>query len=93
MFEIWSDEFRLVFQEAIAADSYLHSPTTIENGDVAAGFEEADIIVKGEQRMRGQEHFYLEPTGALAIPNREDDGMEMIVSSQSPTSLQVRLWI
>lgn len=44
----------------------------VRRGDVGAGFEEADVIVERTFRTHHQEHAYLEPLGALAIP--EDGG-------------------
>jgi xanthine dehydrogenase/oxidase len=42
---------------------------------------------EGEVRCGGQEHFYLEPHGALLLPG-EGDAMEMLASTQAPTENQ-----
>lgn len=39
--------------------------------------------------MGGQEHFYLETQATLAIPNKEDDELELYCSTQNPTEIQV----
>lgn len=49
---------------------FLHD--RVRKGDVEAGFAEADIIVERTFRTFHQEHAYLEPLGALAVP--EDGG-------------------
>jgi CO/xanthine dehydrogenase Mo-binding subunit len=38
----------------------------IRHGDVASGFEQADIIVEGEYRTPAQEHAFLQPEAGLA---------------------------
>lgn len=44
----------------------------------------------GEIHIGGQEHFYLETHITLAVP-REDEEMELFVSTQSPSDIQVIL--
>ncbi len=44
----------------------------VHRGDVDRGFDEADVIVERTFRTNHQEHSYLEPLGALAVP--EDGG-------------------
>jgi len=44
----------------------------IRKGDVAQGFAQADVIVKGEYRTPFQEHAYLQPEAGLAYV--DDDG-------------------
>ncbi len=44
----------------------------VHRGDVDRGFDEADVIVERTFRTNYQEHSYLEPLGALAVP--EDGG-------------------
>jgi CO/xanthine dehydrogenase Mo-binding subunit len=44
----------------------------VRKGDVEAGFADADIIVARTFRTHHQEHAYLEPLGAIAVPG--DDG-------------------
>ncbi len=56
---------------------------TVEKGDVAAGFDEADLIVEGEYRVGHQEHLYLEPNGMIAVPH-DDAGVTVYGSMQCP---------
>jgi len=46
----------------------LFNAMRIRKGDVAHGFAQADVIVKGEYRTGYQEHAYLETQGAIAVP-------------------------
>lgn len=75
-------------EDAIANNSYFDGfPKSIKCGDISKGFEESDIIVEGECRMGGQEHFYLETHAALAIP-RDSDELELFSSSQHISEIQ-----
>lgn len=56
---------------------------TIEKGAVARGFAAADFVVEGEYRTGLQEHVYIEPQGAVAIP-RPDGGITVKASVQCP---------
>lgn len=40
--------------------------------------------------MGGQEHFYLETNGVLVIPRVEDQEMDVYVSTQHATGVQVK---
>jgi CO/xanthine dehydrogenase Mo-binding subunit len=55
---------------------------TIEKGDLARGFAEADVVVEGEYRVGHQEQLYIETNGMLAVP--EDDGVTIYGSMQCP---------
>ncbi len=66
----------------------LLSPTifkslVIEKGDLAAGFEAADVVVEGEYRTGHQEQLYLEPNGMIAVPH-DDGGVTVYGSMQCP---------
>uniref|UniRef100_A0A8C1UXM3 Aldehyde oxidase 5 n=1 Tax=Cyprinus carpio TaxID=7962 RepID=A0A8C1UXM3_CYPCA len=54
----------------------------LERGNEEEGFEKADHILKGELYMGGQEHFYMETQGLIAIPKGEAGEMEPYVASQ-----------
>lgn len=56
---------------------------TIEVGDVDAAFnaEEAAVVVEGEARIGGQEHFYLEPHNCFVQPIENDEFL-LIASTQ-----------
>uniref|UniRef100_A0A3B3VEH9 xanthine dehydrogenase n=1 Tax=Poecilia latipinna TaxID=48699 RepID=A0A3B3VEH9_9TELE len=77
----------ITIQEAIAAQSFYEPIRTIQNGDLEAGFKQADHILE-EIHMGGQEHFYLETNVTLAVPREEGGEMELFISSQSPSDSQ-----
>ncbi len=77
----------VTIDDAIKHKSYhIGSPKLLVNGDVDKAFADADVIVEGECRMGGQEHFYLETQATLAIP-REDE-LELIASTQHISEIQ-----
>ena len=55
---------------------------SIEKGDLARGFAEADVIVEGEYRTGHQEQLYIECNGVIAVP--EDGGISVYGSLQCP---------
>ena len=55
----------------------------IRKGDVEKAFREADVIVENEYRTQFQEHAYLEPEAAIAIPAAAG-GITDIVTTQCP---------
>ena len=74
--------------DALAAGHPLVTdPLKLERGDVAAGLRDAPHRIKGEMRIGGQDHFYLESHIALAIPG-EDDEMTVWSSTQHPSEVQ-----
>jgi xanthine dehydrogenase/oxidase len=79
----------LSIAEAIKENSYITDPAVIVDGDVDKAFEsgECDHIYEGDIRIGGQEHFYLETMGALAIPG-ENGEMLIYSSSQNLTETQ-----
>lgn len=48
------------------------------------------IYITGELHMGGQEHFYLETNSVLVIPRVEDKEMDVYVSTQHATDVQVK---
>lgn len=75
-------------EDAIAKNSfYPDMPKKIEKGDVEKAFAESDIVIEGDCRMGGQEHFYLETHAAIATL-RDNDELEVYCSSQHPTEIQ-----
>jgi CO/xanthine dehydrogenase Mo-binding subunit len=54
----------------------------IEHGDLAGGFDEADVIVEGEYRTGHQEQLYIETNGVIAVP--ENGGITVHGSLQCP---------
>lgn len=63
----------------------LHSNVLLEyklkNGDIAAGFVQADVIVESTYRTQAQEHAYLQPEAGLAWM-RPDGRIEVICGGQ-----------
>ncbi|KHJ94048.1 putative xanthine dehydrogenase, small subunit [Oesophagostomum dentatum] len=91
------DQPILTIEDAIKADSYLGQPFVIhssllENEEVVkSDWSKYKHIVKGEIKIGGQEHFYLETQQCVAIPH-EDDELEVHTSAQGTMDLQVRLY-
>ncbi|MEI2714986.1 MAG: xanthine dehydrogenase molybdopterin binding subunit [Nocardioides sp.] len=74
-------------KEAIAAHSFQGGQPTVARGDVEAGFERSTHVFSGEFEFAGQEHFYLETHGSLAMV--DESGQIFIQSStQHPTETQ-----
>ena len=72
---------------AIAAGRTHGGPHIIARGEVEAALAAAAVVVEGEVRSGGQDHFYLETQVAMALP--EDGGYFRILSStQHPTEAQ-----
>lgn len=62
-------------------------PRTFLLGDPDAHWEECDYIIEGSAESEGQEHFYMEPQSAVAVPI-ERGGIKVHSSSQNPTGVQ-----
>ncbi|CAH0406917.1 unnamed protein product [Chilo suppressalis] len=79
----------VTMEDAIKHNSfYPQYPKTIRRGDVNTVFEDKNnIVIEGQCRMGGQEHFYLETHAAFAIPKKEDDELEIFCSSQHPSEI------
>lgn len=55
----------------------------LRRGDVKKAFEEAAVVIENEYRTPMQEHAYLEPEAALAIP-QPDGGVTIYAKTQCP---------
>lgn len=84
----------LSIADAITASSFyidLAPPAITTKHNITSGVayekEEGDVVVEGEMKVGGQEHFYLEPNVTLVVPT---DGDELVVysSTQNPTKTQ-----
>ncbi|WFO75221.1 xanthine dehydrogenase family protein [Desulfurococcaceae archaeon MEX13E-LK6-19] len=64
-------------------DSDIVAHFKIRAGDVDKAFKKADVIVENKYKTPMQEHAYLEPEAALAIPE-PDGGITIIASTQCP---------
>lgn len=73
--------------EAKAQKLFLGPLRTIERGDFKKAFATAEHRLKGDIKMAGQDHFYLESQACIAYP-REDGLIEIHASSQHPTEVQ-----
>ncbi|MDD5297297.1 MAG: molybdopterin-dependent oxidoreductase [Rhodocyclaceae bacterium] len=63
-------------------------PRRFACGDAEAAFAACAHVASGSVNIGGQEHVYLETQAALAVP-RDDGGMVVHASSQSPSASQV----
>ncbi len=63
------------------------SPMTLSRGEAKSEMENAARRLKGQMRIGGQEHFYLEGQIAMAIPG-EDDEVAVWSSTQHPSEIQ-----
>ncbi|KAJ8770899.1 hypothetical protein K2173_022071 [Erythroxylum novogranatense] len=81
----------LSIQEAIIARSF-HPNTEkcLNKGDVDLCFQsgQCDRIIKGEVKMGGQEHFYLEPHSSLVWTMDSGNEVHMVSSTQAPQKHQ-----
>ena len=59
----------------------------MKRGDAARGLGRAPFRLKGELRIGGQDHFYLEGQVAVAVP-QEDGDMLVLSSTQHPSEVQ-----
>lgn len=77
----------LTIEEAIAGGHFLGPTRQISRGDPIGALDRADHILCGEFRTGGQEHFYLEPQSARAVPG---EGGRIVVqsSTQNPSEVQ-----
>jgi len=73
--------------DAREAKSFWKIQHEIRDGDIEKGFEEADVVVTGEVKMAGQNHFYLETNASLAVPG-EDGELTIFASTQNPDKTQ-----
>ncbi len=74
-------------REAAAAGSLIVPSRTLSLGDVDAAWADCEVVVRGRADSGGQEHLYLEPQAALAIPG-EAGRLKIVSSTQAPTAVQ-----
>ena len=72
--------------EAVEAGSFLHDPLIFKRGDVSAAIDRAEHSATSRLYIGGQEHFYLEGQGSLALPSA--DGLHIVSSTQHPSEIQ-----
>lgn len=77
----------LEIDEAIAQKQFIGPTRRIRRGDAEAALAVAEHVLEGTLSIGGQEHFYLEPQAALAIPG-ESGQITIHSSTQNPTEIQ-----
>ncbi|TEB20784.1 xantine dehydrogenase [Perkinsus sp. BL_2016] len=78
----------LTIDAAIEKGAFLWEKLQLTRGEnIDASFAGSEVVVEGEVRIGGQEHFYLETNATLCIPG-EGDSMTVISSTQNPTKTQ-----
>jgi len=78
----------LSIEDAMEKNSFQGPTHVVETGDVKAAFAEGDlVVVEGDMKIGGQEHFYLETNACVAQPMEQG---EFIVhaSTQNPSKTQ-----
>ncbi|MGB2984224.1 MAG: xanthine dehydrogenase family protein molybdopterin-binding subunit, partial [Candidatus Bipolaricaulia bacterium] len=73
--------------EAAEGGGNLFNKMVLRKGDVEQGFAEADVIVEAEYETGYQEHAYVEPQGAVAVPD-ELGSIAIYASMQCPFYVQ-----
>ncbi|MBN1858190.1 xanthine dehydrogenase family protein [Candidatus Bipolaricaulota bacterium] len=82
-----SDAPAVAVPEAAQAPPNVFTELHIDKGDTDQAFSIADVVVEGEYRTGYQEHAYLEPQGAIAVPE-ELGAMAIYGSMQCPFYVQ-----
>ena len=86
--------FVLTIEDAVEHNSFFSFDKAITKGLFNSDTfkidenDDNEVVLEGKLRVGGQEHFYLETHGCLAIPKNEDNEMEIFSSTQSPTEVQ-----
>jgi xanthine dehydrogenase large subunit len=70
-----------------AGHPFVTAPLKLERGEIEQGFSGADHRKKGQIKIGGQDHMYLEGQIAFAIPG-EDDDVVVHCSTQHPSEAQ-----
>lgn len=73
--------------EAYKRQHFLSDPIFLKMGDTDSSFSKCEYVFEGSAESGGQEHVYLEPQGAYAIPNG-DGSIKIYSSTQGPTAVQ-----
>jgi len=85
--EIDAEEPILTIERAVEKGRFLGPPRRIARGDAGAAIAAAPHRLAGVFHCLGQEHLYLEPQAALAVPG-EDGRIVVHSSTQGPTEVQ-----
>lgn len=73
--------------DALINKSFIADARTISRGDAAKALKEANNTIKGQLKIQGADHFYLESQATVVYP-LEDNQFEVHSSSQHPTETQ-----
>jgi xanthine dehydrogenase large subunit len=87
--EVAYEEYKptLDITEAIEKQFFVRPPHRMQRGNSAEALLKSTHRIQGEQKIGGQEHFYLEGQVARARPE-EDGGVTVWSSNQNPTETQ-----
>jgi xanthine dehydrogenase large subunit len=77
----------LSVEAALEAKSLVAPAHEMKRGDAARGLGRAPLRLRGEFRIGGQDHFYLEGQVAMAVP-QEDGDILVFSSTQHPSEVQ-----
>lgn len=77
----------LTIEEALNKQSFISEPRRIETGNPDKALEKSIHRIKGRISTGGQDHFYLESQGSMAIP-KEDGDVHIYCGTQDPTAVQ-----
>jgi xanthine dehydrogenase large subunit len=77
----------LTIDEAVDRQQFIGPTRRIQRGDVQAALADAEHVLEGTFTSGGQEHFYLEPQAALAVPG-ERGHITIHSSTQHPSEIQ-----
>lgn len=79
-------------REAIENNSFYDLNRELKRGDIDdstfTNVDENSVVIEGEMEVGGQEHFYLETHGCLAIPKLEDNEYVIYSSTQNVSEVQ-----
>lgn len=74
-------------EQGLEKNSFVRPSHTQKRGDPTKAIEQSPIKLKGDLRIGGQEHMYLEGQASICVP-AEDGGMLVYSSTQNPTEGQ-----
>lgn len=77
----------LSIDDALEKKSFIGEPRKLETGDPDSVLPATPHRIKGRVTAGGQEHFYLEGQGSMAIP-KEDGEVHIFCGTQDPTAVQ-----
>ncbi|KAJ2715274.1 hypothetical protein H4R19_001292 [Coemansia spiralis] len=79
----------LTVRDAVQQQAWFPEVRRLQTGNVDAALAAADVVLEGESFCGGQEHFYLETMGSIAVPKGEDGELDIYASTQNPTEVQM----